>query len=663
MSAQLSPLSFARLATWCKCNHLLPWLMCAASLALTYELQDGAQQVAMQALQKEFEIRAVEAVDHIEKRMLEYSQTLRGLDGVIAHDGKAGRGEFHAYVTAMQLDKYYPGVQAVGFTLIVPPDQQSRHIATLRKQGFPDYTIHPAGQRDLYTANIYIEPFSGRNLRAFGYDPYSDPVRRSAMERARDLGEVAITGKVKLVQEETGKDAQARFLMYQPVYRAGAPHNSVAERRVSIIGWVFASFPMDDLMAGIHGMRSHEIGVEIYDGETRSDATLMHDPNARHDNSLGSSMLGPLFEVVRRIEIAGHPWMLEIYSQPGLDATLDKSRARLITKVGIGISLLLTLITWLLVSNKERILRGLLDEQKRITSALESQKFALDQHAIVSITDVRGDITYANDKFCEISGYIREELLGNNHRMVKSGLHPDDYYLEMWRTIAAGRVWQEEFCNQRKDGRHYWLHTTIVPYFNKDGKPWQYVAISTDITAIKTAQEHMRHMAHFDTLTDLPNRALFSDRLHQALAATNRNKAHLAVIFFDLDKFKPINDTLGHAVGDLLLMEVAKRLQDCVRASDTAARIGGDEFVVLLSTIEAEQDALAVAEKIRHALEQPFELAGHRLHISSSLGVAIYPEHGNDEKTLLKNADLAMYYAKRAGRNIVMLYRPEMQET
>jgi diguanylate cyclase (GGDEF)-like protein len=169
-------------------------------------------------------------------------------------------------------------------------------------------------------------------------------------------------------------------------------------------------------------------------------------------------------------------------------------------------------------------------------------------------------------------------------------------------------------------------------------------------------------MAQYDALTHLPNRALFNDRLHQAIAAAQRNKAHLALMFIDLDKFKPVNDTYGHGVGDLLLKEVALRIQDCLRESDTAARIGGDEFVILLPAIETQQDASKVGEKIRLALNQPFELAGHTLKIGSSIGVAVYPQHGSDEKLLVKSADIAMYHAKQNGRNNVKIYQLGMQE-
>jgi diguanylate cyclase (GGDEF)-like protein len=186
--------------------------------------------------------------------------------------------------------------------------------------------------------------------------------------------------------------------------------------------------------------------------------------------------------------------------------------------------------------------------------------------------------------------------------------------------------------------------------------------ISTDITERKDIEEHMQHMAQYDALTHLPNRALFNDRLQLAIAAAQRNKANLALMFIDLDKFKPVNDTYGHGVGDLLLKDVASRIQDCLRESDTAARIGGDEFVILLPTIATQQDASRVGEKILHALNQPFELMGHNLQISSSIGVAVYPKHGADEKLLVKSADIAMYHAKKHGRNNVKMFRPGMQE-
>ena len=170
-------------------------------------------------------------------------------------------------------------------------------------------------------------------------------------------------------------------------------------------------------------------------------------------------------------------------------------------------------------------------------------------------------------------------------------------------------------------------------------------------------------MAQYDALTKLPNRALFGDRLQQIFSIVKRTHEHFGLMYIDLDKFKPVNDTYGHEAGDALLKQAANRMQSCVRESDTVARIGGDEFVVLLASLKYDEDAQEIGEKIRHALNLPFPIAGNTLHISSSIGVAIYPAHGDNEKDLIKNADLAMYYAKENGRNNVTIYHAGLKDS
>lgn len=238
----------------------------------------------------------------------------------------------------------------------------------------------------------------------------------------------------------------------------------------------------------------------------------------------------------------------------------------------------------------------------------------------VMVTSPDNFIVTVNPAFTAITGYSPDEVIGKNPRMFSAGKHSSAFYQEMWEKLVADGSWQGEICNRRKNGGLYieWLSINVVR--DENGKTTHHVAVFSDISERKAAEEQLHRMAHYDVLTGLPNRTLFTDRLHQALRKAKRDQAHLALMFLDLDKFKPVNDTLGHNIGDLLLTEVAKRLLDCVRESDTAARIGGDEFVVLLSHIEAEQDAISVAEKILHALVQPFELAGHSLHIGKRGG-------------------------------------------
>ena len=304
---------------------------------------------------------------------------------------------------------------------------------------------------------------------------------------------------------------------------------------------------------------------------------------------------------------------------------------------------------------------------KQALDELVYQKYALDKHAIVAITDAKGLITYVNDKFCEISGYSKDELIGNDHKKINSGHHPSDFFKEMYRTIVKGDTWNNEVCNRAKNGSLYWLETTIVPFMGDNGKPQRYISIRTDITNRKKSEEKSHYLAFYDQLTSLPNRRLLVDRLTQALASSARSHRNGALLFLDLDHFKTLNDTLGHHVGDVLLQQVSERLTSCVREGDTVARLGGDEFVVLLEDlsehpIEAATQTESIGEKILAILNQPYQLAAYEYQSTPSIGVALFSDQEHSQEDLLKHADIAMYQAKKAGRNRLSFFDPHMQD-
>jgi len=888
--------------------RFLPGLVLLCGLVISWGVWSTVSENRERELHEYFDFRVRQAYILTEQRMAAQEQVLRGVKGLFVASRSIERDEFRAYVASLHLEENYPGIQGVGFAQIVPPAQKAKHIAAIRKEGFPHYFISPEGEREQYTAIVYLEPFDWRNQRAFGYDMYSEPVRRAAMEQARDTGQPALSGRVTLVQE-TQKDVQAGFLIYLPFYRNGMPHSTLAERRANIVGWVYSPFRMNNFAEGIYGERAADLDIEIYDGDKTTPETLLYDSNPEHDKRTFPELSKTL-----RLDFAGHSWTMQVKAMPSLASGILGQNTSLYFYEGAAVSLLLAWLALLLVSGRERAVqlardmnKALIHSEKRLRQTLDASRLATWEYdlknglvhlsdnwsqllggklqpttqtiselyqqipeeeragvraalvaalkgendsrysvrhrvclhdgtclwvhsegevierardgralrmlgtnrditerkmaedelrklstaveqspASVIITDADAAIQYVNPRFTEVTGYRPEEVLGKNPRMQQSGLTALETYQEMWHTITHGKVWQGELQNKRKSGELYWEDIHIAPIVDPDGTVINYVAVKLDISERKTgeqrlaeseanlraildnipylvwlkdvdsrfvavnqsffkttgkasldevigksdfdlwphdlaqkyrkddlevmekraqklteehsldqgdiswvetfkapildrdgkllgttgfarditerkrAEEMVKHLAHYDALTDLPNRILFDDRLKQALATAHRDHAHFAVMFIDLDKFKPINDELGHEVGDMLLKEVARRMQHNVREMDTVARIGGDEFVVLLPEIDEPPDALVVAEKIRHSLVQPFQIAGQALNISCSVGIAVYPEHGTSEAKLLKHADVAMYQAKVGGRNAVALFKAGM---
>ncbi|WP_295441168.1 diguanylate cyclase [uncultured Thiodictyon sp.] len=284
------------------------------------------------------------------------------------------------------------------------------------------------------------------------------------------------------------------------------------------------------------------------------------------------------------------------------------------------------------------------------------QAFEQSPTSIV-ITAADATIQYVNPQFTEQSGYTPAEAIGQNPRILNSGLTPTSTFDAMWSSLTRGEPWKGELINRRKSGEVYWEEAHLAPVKDDAGQIAHYIAVKLDITERKQAYERIAYMAHHDALTDLPNRSLFFEQVAQALERARRHGNRLALLFIDLDKFKPINDSCGHAVGDLVLQVAAKRITGRLRAADTVGRIGGDEFVVLLTDVQDDQGAMEVAEGIGEALRQPIILDDKTLSISSSIGMAYYPDHGSDAIELARHADEAMYQAKERGRDRLKVFQ------
>jgi len=277
----------------------------------------------------------------------------------------------------------------------------------------------------------------------------------------------------------------------------------------------------------------------------------------------------------------------------------------------------------------------------------------------IMVTDGQNLILRVNPAFTVITGYTPKEVIGLNPRLLKSGRHDASYYAAMWEALKSRGHWQGEIWNRHKNGNIYveWLSISRIEADETTGG--HYLAVFNDITQRKEAEEILRHRANFDALTDLPNRSLFYDRLQAAINQAHRYHRIFMLMMIDLDHFKEVNDTYGHPAGDELLVEAAHRLISCVRESDTVARHGGDEFAVILSEVLHAGEAEQIAQRMVRLMAEPFHLDAGTAHISASIGLAIYPQHGTDSEQLQRNADKVLYEVKESGRNAYRVFSPK----
>ncbi|OMF20259.1 hypothetical protein BK127_04645 [Paenibacillus sp. FSL H7-0331] len=276
---------------------------------------------------------------------------------------------------------------------------------------------------------------------------------------------------------------------------------------------------------------------------------------------------------------------------------------------------------------------------------LHAQVFSNSSEGIM-ITDKQLKILSVNQAFTTMTGYTEEEAAGHTPRLLHSGLQNQFFYIKMWETIHTTGLWEGEIWNKRKNGEIYpeWLSITTLR--NETGAITNYIGMFTDITERKQSEEHLKYLAHFDKLTGLPNRTLLSELVNAAITKTVQTNQKLAIFFIDLDRFKMVNDSLGHNIGDKLLQQVADRLSSVVRMNDIVSRLGGDEFIIVLQDLQEQEEARQIAMHLISSINKPFWVDDNELYINASIGICMYPTHGGDFDTLLKHADLAMYQAK-----------------
>ena len=531
-------------------KHLVVVLVLVVGACLTlsaaYTEHDRIQDEAVQR----FITVANQTSIKIDERLAARTLNLKAAKALFAASSGVTREEWRTFVSHLTTDGALKGVQGMGFAKYIQPEDLQKEVRTIRAEGFPDFTVRPEGERSVYSAIVYLEPFDVRNQRAFGYDMYSEPIRHEAMQRALDTGEPALSGKVQLMQEN-GKDVQPGVLIYVPIYKNGAPASTIEERQDAILGWAYSPFRMNNMMAGIL-TQENDTGTltQPYTADERLDLQIYIGNSINNDNLLFDNLPDQAidpdspFTYRQQITMYGQPWLL-VYSSPAMAREVNYSSVTLVGLIGtLGTLLTLALLTYL---------------YERVKDLRETQRL---------------------------------------------------------------------------------------------------------MYALQKSEAEVRRLAFNDPLTGLANRRLLDDRINQVVLHCQRTQKFAGLILFDLDKFKPLNDTYGHAAGDQVLVEVARRATQLVRATDTVSRSGGDEFSVLLDDLGNDQAqamsiAKRIAESICTALAEPYGIkdqsgvavpGGYRC--SASLGVAVFHDQASMEQAH-HAADAALYVAKGAGGRCV----------
>jgi PAS domain S-box-containing protein len=502
------------------------WAVLVLAVVVTVVAWQATQDSVESDARVRFEAEAARVTPRIERRLSAYEQVLRG--GVSLFDtwGRVSRGQWRTYVTGLQVDRNFPGIQGIGFAEIVPAERLANHLARIRGEGFPDYAIHPEGDRPVYSAIIYLEPFDWRNQRAFGFDMLAEPVRRAAMERARDTGEPAMSGKVRLVQE-TETDTQPGVLIYLPVYSTASVPASLEARRSELRGYVYAPFRMGDLMAAVIGQDASEIRIEVFDGEAPDPAALLFD-SAPEEGDAASEP--PMFQYVAALDVLGQRWTLRAGALPGFAAFVDSEKPLIVLVAGAIASVLLFWAVWTLGRGAERSRRQEADF-----------RYLFEKNPNILWVYDRKTLKYlaVNEAAVRRYGYSADEFLG----MRVTDIRPPE---EVPRLLE---VLSQPHTGLRHAGE--WTHRT------KSGE-----ILIVDISSYPiTFRGHEATLSSAINVTDKV-RAEAAQRTSEALRAAVLESALDAVIVIDEEgkvlEFNPAAErTFGHARDDMIGRELA----------------------------------------------------------------------------------------------------------
>jgi len=462
------------------------WIILGVSLLVTLIAWKVSDNYAEQRAKERFDFQIDEAKNAIQKRFLNYEQVLRGGLGFIKSAKHVTREQWHTYIKNLNIDTLFPGTLGIGYSIWLPADQLHEHISSIRKEGFPDFTVRPVGQRNFYSSIIYLEPFNERNQRAFGFDIYSEPVRREAMTRAKDSGKTALSGKVTLVQE-TNSGIQAGFLIYVPHYAKEV--NTIEEHREALVGYVYSALRIGDLMQGILGVGLPELDFTIYDGKQTSKENFLY--NTKSQSEFSATSAKARFKKIRALDIGDHIWTIEYRSNQVFDEITSTSQPSMVAIGGVIIDLLLFYII-LSLSRLRRRAQQLADHRMKILSERELQFKAITDNAndgILSMNEL-GHISYLNESAQRLFGYSSEMILGRPISMLFAVAQKnviDAAFEQLAKPVATAAnnpVMELEGINKKSES--FSLEFSLARW--QVGESFHYTAIVRDITERKKVE-------------------------------------------------------------------------------------------------------------------------------------------------------------------------------